>query len=225
MLNKSPSSKRKILTATLLLTLLVSALTGTLLVALGRANPIGMIYPHDPHAVITVQSPLNHAIYNVSDVTVIFSLNLTEWTPPWPDWNPDYSFSSSVTIYLHDKPVWQRIVRNSPEMHVFSVTLKELSNGVYGLTVIARTNGTYWHGTYSSDPVWGGWSWSESSVPIIDSSDVVVFTVYNSTTATSNLGKPLLTVFVSSAVVGSAAVISFGLVGYLIRHKKKRWEK
>jgi hypothetical protein len=55
MLYKSPSNKRKILSATILLTLLVSALAGTVLIESGEADPM----PAVPQVVnIKVQSPI-----------------------------------------------------------------------------------------------------------------------------------------------------------------------
>jgi hypothetical protein len=152
----------------LILALLASALLG-LLVGVGTANPIGALLPHDPQAIISVQYPANHKTVNACDVTVYFSVDLHEWIPPWPDWNPDYSFSSTITCILDGQYVsWQETVVNSPQIHHFSIPLKGLSNGFHDLRIKAVTDGTYFHGTYNSDPVWGGWSWKQSNIPIID---------------------------------------------------------
>ena len=152
----------------LILALLASALLG-LLVGVGTANPIGALLPHDPEAIISVQYPANHKTVNACDVTMYFSVDLHQWIPPWPDWNPDYSFSSTVTCILDGQYVsWQETVVNSPQIHHFSIPLKGLSNGFHDLRIKVVTDGTYFHGTYSSDPVWGGWSWKESNIPVID---------------------------------------------------------
>jgi hypothetical protein len=152
----------------LILALLASALLG-LLVGVGTANPIGALLPHDPEAIISVQYPANHKTVNACDVTMYFSVDLHQWIPPWPDWNPDYSFSSTVTCILDGQYVsWQETVVNSPRIHHFSIPLKGLSNGFHDLRIKVVTDGTYFHGTYSSDPVWGGWSWKESNIPVID---------------------------------------------------------
>jgi hypothetical protein len=137
----------------LILALLASALLG-LLVGVGTANPIGALLPHDPQAIISVQYPANHKTVNACDVTVYFSVDLHEWIPPWPDWNPDYSFSSTITCILDGQYVsWQETVVNSPQIHHFSIPLKGLSNGFHDLRIKAVTDGTYFHGTYNSDPV------------------------------------------------------------------------
>jgi hypothetical protein len=160
---------KKISVSALVLTLLFSALAGSLLANLAKANPIGALLPHDPQAIISVQYPANHKTVNACDVTVYFSVDLHEWIPPWPDWNPDYSFSSTITCILDGQYVsWQETVLNSPRIHHLSIPLKGLSNGFHDLRIKVVTDGTYFHGTYSSDPVWGGWSWKQSNVPIID---------------------------------------------------------
>lgn len=162
-------NKRKISAPALVLTLLFAALAGSLLANLAKANPIGALLPHDPQAIISVQSPENQKTVNTCNVTVYFSVDLHEWIPPWPDWNPDYSFSSTITCILDQQYVpWQETVVNSPRIHHFSIPLKGLFNGYHDLRIKVVTDGTYFHGTYSSDPVWGGWSWKQSNIPIID---------------------------------------------------------
>jgi hypothetical protein len=212
---------RRALTVSLVLVLLASALAGTLFVGDVTANPIGMLLPHDPHARILVQSPVNHTVFDVGDVVVTFSLNLSEWAPPWPDWNPDYSFYSTVSCYLHDRCVWERTVRDSPGDHVFSVPLEGLANGVYGLTVKACTNGTYFHGIYLSDGV----HWKESNVPVFDSSDVVIFTVNVGAVSLAAASSDFCfesVVIVSAAIIASSAIVSFGLVAYFVKRNRRR---
>ena len=298
-------NKRKISVPALILALLFSALAGSLLANLAKANPIGALLPHDPQAIISVQYPANHKTVNACDVTVYFSVDLHEWIPPWPDWNPDYSFSSTITCILDGQYVpWQETVVNSPQIHHFSIPLKGLSNGFHDLRIKVVTDGTYFHGTYSSDPVWGGWSWKQSNIPIIDyaylrfevaanlpelvvlslkqhetyttgdlpldfavstpvswvgysldgqdnvtvkgnvtlaglsdgehnvtvyarddarnfgASEIVTFTV----TQTSSTKQLIVanTVAPSTAIIASAAAVSFGLVAYLLRRKKRR---
>jgi hypothetical protein len=166
MLNKKSKGKR-IPTATLLLMLLISVLLGGLLASVGAANPMGALLPHDPQAMISVKSPVNQKTYNACAVTVNFSVDLHEWIPPWPKYNPAYSFSSRIMCILDEHYVpWQETVMNLPQIHDFSILLKGLSNGFHNLRIRVVTDGSYWHGTYHSDPLWGGTYWEESNIPI-----------------------------------------------------------
>jgi opacity protein-like surface antigen len=207
--------KKQAFTATSLSALLVTALSAALFVSVGTANPIGWILPYDPHTAVTVQSPADHTTYNVNAAILNFTLDLSEWTPHRLDWNPDYSFSSKVTCILDGHPIWQKTVRNSPQNYTFSIPLVNLSDGLHSITVKANTTGTYWHGTYSSDPVWGGWSWSESTAPVLDSSGIIYFTV---NTATQNLAQPFPTIL----VIASAASVATVTACLLVYFKKSK---
>jgi hypothetical protein len=196
--------------AVLVVAMLASGLAGAWLVYVGRADPIFYMYPLDPHAVVLVQSPVNETIYDVNDVHVAFSLDLSEWTPRNLDFNPDYSFSSTVTCYLDWYPIWQETIVDSPQVHVFSVPLVGLSDGSHSVIVKAKTNGTYWK---STEPVW-----SQLDAPVLDSSNLIYFTVDNN----SESATEYFPTYVGIAVIASAAAVSFGLVAYLIRRQKKR---
>jgi hypothetical protein len=141
---------------------------------------------------------------------VAFSLDLSEWTPRNLDFNPDYSFSSTVTCYLDWYPIWQETIVDSPQVHVFSVPLVGLSDGSHSVIVKAKTNGTYWK---STEPVW-----SQLDAPVLDSSNLIYFTVDNN----SESATEYFPTYVGIAVIASAAAVSFGLVAYLIRRQKKR---
>ena len=188
----------------------ISALAGAWLVYVGRADPIFYMYPLDPHAVVLVQSPVNETAYDVDDVYVAFSLDLSEWTPRNLDFNPDYSFSSTVTCYLDWYPVWQETIVDSPQVHVFSVPLVGLSDGSHSVIVKAKTNGTYWK---STEPVW-----SQLDAPVLDSSNLIYFAVDNN----SESATEYFPTYVGIAVIAFAAVVAFGLVAYFLRRKSSR---
>jgi len=195
----------------LVVAMLASGLAGAWLVYVGRADPIFYMYPLDPHAVVLVQSPANETAYDVNDVYVAFSLDLSEWTPRNLDFNPDYSFSSTVTCYLDWYPIWQETIVDSPQVHVFSVPLAGLSDGPHSVIVKAKTNGTYWKPT---EPVW-----SQLDAPVLDSSNLIYFTVENNSESGTEYFP---TMGIAAAIIASVAVVSFGLVAYFLRRKKRR---
>jgi hypothetical protein len=193
----------------LVVALLTIALAGAWMVYVGRADPIFYMYPLDPHAVVLVQSPVNETAYDVDDVYVAFSLDLSEWTPRNLDFNPDYSFLSTVTCYLDWYPVWQETIVDSPQVHVFSVPLSGLSDGSHSVIVKAKTNGTYWKPT---EPVW-----SQLDAPVLDSSNLIYFTVDNN----SESGTEYFPTYIGIAVIASAAVVCAGLLLYFKKRRKQ----
>jgi hypothetical protein len=199
---------KRVFAVSLILALVVSGLAGAWLVYVGRADPIFYMYPLDPHAVVLVQSPVNETAYDVDDVYVAFSLDLSEWTPRNLDFNPDYSFSSTVTCYLDWYPVWQETIVDSPQVHVFSVPLSGLSDGSHSVVVKAKTNGTYWK---STEPVW-----SQLDAPVLDSSNLIYFAVDNN----SERGTEYFSTYVGITVIASASVVCAGLLLYFKKRKR-----
>ena len=202
--------KKNVLPAVLLSTMLTFALAGAWLVFVGRADPIFYMYPLDPHAVVLVQSPVNETAYDVDDVYVAFSLDLSEWTPRNLDFNPDYSFSSTVTCYLDWYPVWQETIVDSPQVHVFSVPLTGLSDGWHSVIVKTKTNGTYWKSTELV--------WSQLDAPVLDSSNLIYFTVDNNS---ENSTEYFPTMGIAAAIIALIAIFSFGLLAHFVRAKRR----
>jgi hypothetical protein len=205
---------KRALIVSLILAMLFSALAGTRLVYVGMTNPSLHMHPLDPHAVVLVQSPINQTAYYENAVYVTFSLNLSEWTPRNLDFNPTYSFSSTVMCYLDWHAVWQETVMNSPQEHVFSVPLAGLSDGLHSVIVKAKTNGTYWD---PADPLW-----RRLVTPVLDSSNLIYFTVdSNSKKATEHFP----TMYTAVAIIASVVAVTFGLVAFFLRRNRKRSEK
>jgi hypothetical protein len=77
--------------------------------------------------------------------------------------------------------------------------------------VKAKTNGTYWK---STEPVW-----SQLDAPVLDSSNLIYFAVDNNSESGTeyfpNMG-------IAAAIIASVVVVSFGLVAYFLRRKKRR---
>ena len=103
MLYKSPSNKRKILTATLLLTLLFSALTATLLIGNVTANPTLPPAPPPETITIKVQSPVRDKVYNTTEIPLQFYFEI----PDGGYRSNDFSVLS-VKYWLDEKRVGQQ---------------------------------------------------------------------------------------------------------------------
>ncbi len=133
MLNKNPNSKRKILTATPLLTLLVAALAVSLFVNLAAANPIAYSIP-GPTVEVTA--------LNTDTLTLTFSVRkaIGWWTT-----HEYYTYSiSSVAVWVDGKLWSQHEWGTSP----ISVSLEGLSDGwhtvkVTGTAVMAYKGKSY----------------------------------------------------------------------------------
>jgi len=150
--------KRTALTLTLGLTLLFSAVAGTQLVNLGRANPMGMnSYEAPPSApMIYILSPVKTIFYTSNNVWLNFTVTRPE------DWLYVSSLSSNSTVYLsqgqikfvqynvwfgdHFPPVAANISEkidvndslngvNPPSNFNFSLNLKGLPDGYHRLQV------------------------------------------------------------------------------------------
>jgi hypothetical protein len=118
---------------------------------LGSANPHCYLYPHSPQTVILVQSPENNTPHNAYRIYANFNLDLLTWVLAIDGlFNPNYSFSSSVTCYLDCLPVWEKTV-NSAQKFNFSVPLPGLSERLHSIIVNATTTGQH----YSYEPKWG----------------------------------------------------------------------
>ncbi len=164
----------------LILALLVSALAGALLVKSATANFIGLEAPHIKSAKILVEKPLNSSICKASNVDVRFSFELSGSIPS-PDGQKHYiggvyppNIKSSIMCFLDGRLVWQRNELDSLGSFHFAFSLPELSPESHSLNFRSETSGDFFYGTYSSDPLWGGWSWDR--VNSLHSSCAVFFT-------------------------------------------------
>ncbi len=152
----------------LLAALLITAGAGAQIVNFAGANPGMYMYPIVDQNQISVNSPENYTTQKVQWLNVEFSVDLSKWTN-WgvPIFNPDYSFSSSVTCYLDSTPVWQKTL-DSAEKFNFTFTLNDLSDGLHKITANVTTIGTH----FETIP-----TWNLTDEPILNSSGSVFFAV------------------------------------------------
>jgi hypothetical protein len=137
---KKSNCKRRLLTPTLLLTLLVSALVGSLFFTPAAANPVGLYYPWSPPPAPTVKV----IELNTELLTVTVSV---QKAGPWitsygmgADYEAAHEWSysiSSIEVYVDGKSWYQRGWVAKP----FSVSLEGLSNGRHTLKVTATADG------------------------------------------------------------------------------------
>ena len=137
--------KQALRTIDFILVLLVVAIAEGFFVNLARANPY-MYYEHvDPPAgatplVVSVASPKNHAIYNVNDVAVTFSVS-TEGTSIGSIYGVYFNtnwLKGNVTVYKQNS--------QSPEFPKFwsyDETFWDLPDGNYNVEIIAWGGGGY----------------------------------------------------------------------------------
>jgi hypothetical protein len=156
---------KRLFASILPLVLLVSTLSGALLVKSATANFIGLEAAHVRSAKFLVGEPLNNSVCKASDIDVRFSFELSGWIPS-PDDQKHYlggvyppNIKSSIMCFLDGRLVWQRSELYSLSNFNFAFSLSELPHGLHNLTFRSETSGDFFYGTYSSDPLWGGWSW------------------------------------------------------------------
>ena len=131
--------KRKILVPALILTLLFSALAGSLLIHQAAANPVGLYYPRSPPP-----APLVNVIKMDTDtLTLTFSVQETgQWVTPYgsgADYEPAHVFEYAVSVltWVDGKP-W---IPCGFDVKPVAVSLEGLSNGGHSLEVIATASG------------------------------------------------------------------------------------
>ncbi len=211
--------KKQAFTATLLSTLLITALAGILFVNLVNANPglwlLG--FPRDPVKTppeIIFQSPMNNQTYDPNFLWLNFTIVKPE------SWflvaNANY-ISPNNYIYvnitsvsytidgitsermpLHD--VTDLLVEQSPSRSLDFSTNLSLPEGAHNLTVSIQCDSYYW-GSDNTLP---------SNIQINFSSEVVYFTIANA--------EPFPATLVVASVASLVAVVSVGLLVYF---KKK----
>jgi hypothetical protein len=152
MLNKNPSSKRRILSATLLLTLLISALTATLLINDATANPVGYYYPWSPPP-----APIVKVIeLNTDKLILTFSaVKNGTWITPYgmgADYQPSHEWSYFIfsKVYVDGK-LWSS---HDLGTSFIRVSLEGLSNGLHTVEVTATAKyGNYGYASTVSSGV------------------------------------------------------------------------
>jgi len=146
--------KKTLLTAIFISMLLLSAVAGTQLVNLGKANPT--VYEMTYLPVISVHSPANNTYINVDEIL----LNLTvtrprEWemTMSGPDWKISQELQS-ITIQV-DKKFYRSVTVNSNLSSApfnYFIYLTDLKDGEHTLTVYAFASGFEYAQWWSHPP-------------------------------------------------------------------------
>jgi nitrous oxidase accessory protein len=140
-----------------------------------QANPVGLLYPHDPHTFTNILSPKHNQTYNATGVPLIFSLDMSKWNEYSREYNPDYSFSVASIEYYLDNGLAGQIVGNRTGNGTLTVTLNNLSLGAHTVSVKTSTVGLHW--TVVGHDNQGHSEWDESSAPTLDVSSTINFTV------------------------------------------------
>ena len=198
--------KRTVLALTLILALLFSAVAGMQFVNLAKANPIGTVYPWNPHPIINVLSPINQTTITTSNVTLTFALNLSEWYNYSPDANPNYTFTlDPIEYYLDGKLAGQITGHLSEEAYNLSDALVGLTDGLHSVEVTATTSGQYW--------IQNGDSANLVNGVTNGSSGKIFFNVKSVETFPSTL--------VAFASAASVAIVGLGLLVYFNKRKRQ----
>ncbi len=171
--------KKKILpVAAFISALLFSALAGTMLVNLGKANPTVFAYAALP--IISVNSPANNTYFNANEVQVNFSVTRPkEWemTMSAPDWKISQKLQS-VSIHV-DSKLYQSITVNndlSSASFIYFSSLTNLTDGEHNITIRA----------YASAFEYAQWYYKPKSSTVSNSS-TIHFTVDTSPPAVTVL--------------------------------------
>ena len=122
MLDKNPSNKRRILSATLLSTLLISTLTATLLIGNATANPIMPPWINPLEKItIKVQSPVKDKTYNATEIPLQFYFEI-----PYGGYRSKDFSVLSVRYWLDGKLMGEYSGEDMPK--AYSVALTGLSD-------------------------------------------------------------------------------------------------
>lgn len=164
--SNSQSSKRKILAAVLLSTLLASALAGTRFVELGTAQSFVVVGPDVPPpnpAAINILNPQNHTSYRVNSVPLRVSVSVS-----------NLSDIFSILCYLDGRQI------TKPGGTTFHVFLTDLSEGAHTIRVSVSNQkilNWVWQDPFSSPPYADVHDVAYSDVVLSDS--IIIFTVDN----------------------------------------------
>jgi hypothetical protein len=159
-----PVKKKRLLIAVFTSVFLSSALAGTLLVNLGKANPTVFTYAALP--IISVHSPANNTYFNSNEVLVNFSVTRPrEWemTMSALDWKISQELQR-VSIHV-DSKLYQSITVNndlSSAPFTYFSSLTNLTDGEHNITIRA----------YASAFEYAQWYYRPKSSTVSNSSTV-----------------------------------------------------
>ena len=198
----------KISVPALIMTLLFSALDGSLLVNLAAANPLFL--PVN----VNMRLPQKNRTYTENAVPIAFT-----YTSSSGFGVPDKSLSERYSYVLDD----QELVVFHPDFNgsLYSSVISGLSDGFHNLTVYVavglpeKYDMVYYRG-YSSVV------FTVDTVPAVPDQTGTIGVPNEADTATYLFESFPAGLLIYIAIVVSAALVSFGLVAYLLRRKKKR---
>ena len=132
--------KRTAIALTLIIALLFSAVAGTLVVNLGKANPFIPI-PAPVHPQITILSPENHAVHASNTLTIGFNVSIS--------FEKGWVYISEVTYtasWQQDETVVYEHPRNDtyyPSSFSYNLNLTEIPEGKQSVIISAKGGGGY----------------------------------------------------------------------------------
>jgi hypothetical protein len=201
--------------ATVLFALIFLVCFGVSMVNSVSANPMGALYPRDPQNQINIDSPYWGETCNTNS-QLNFKVDLSDWSPVWPSFNPDYSFSSTIMCNIDGNIVWSKTLNiHSKDYNFsyppqeFSVPLNGLANGVHNITVEVTTNGSYWHA--DQDRV------NHELSQVYNSSSVKIY-VSNNPFAINPLNNSSLLITVVSITIAGTIIAVAGVLVYHFKH-------
>jgi hypothetical protein len=194
-----PVKKKRLLTAIIISTLLLSAVAGIQLFSLGRANPYikgGNTPPPEDiqPPTISIFSPNNNTMYASDNITLTFDVTMPEDTYTLcavyfeVDWQ-----EGNTSVYYS---------RTAPD-NLYIKNLTGIPEGKHRITITAVAHGYYIEGytSYSYD---------------INGSSSVYFSIEKQI-----IGEPFPTTLVARASVATIAVVGMGLLVYFKKRRKE----
>jgi hypothetical protein len=224
-------------TVSISLTILTLVLAGLMLIRIGLANPytspytVGQLSPIGPYvnppnpATISFLAPKNKSSCNGVDVPLrILISNLS-------DVAQEYSDVYSIFYYLDGRQVYvgQQISLDEEETYsngqqvLLNIHLTaELTEGNHIIQVALSGQNTKEYVWYSAGD--HGWICHHDTAysDMVYSESKVSFTVEKETSSeTEQNPAPFPTVWTSIAIIASASVLTFGVVAYFVRRKRR----
>jgi hypothetical protein len=218
-----PVEKKTLLTAVCISLLLFSAVAGTQLLNLGRANPYKWVGDVPPDAntkppAITIFYPENNTVYPSNNLTISFNVRLLPSpTASHPKIYTVYYKTSwqndSVIIYQWSYHVLENPYDDDPELTEFShkLNLTSIPEGNHNITIQATEYGIY----LNSSAGYGPFGYNTFS---ITGSSSISFTI-DTTPPTTAKPEPFPTTLVVAPV---ASVVVIGAVLAIYFKKRKR---
>ena len=197
----------------LILTLSLSAIAGTQLVSLGKADPYFWYEEVQPDAetkppLISIFSPINNTIYNPDDFALAFNVTVGE----------SKTASEKVMFYVQYIADWQRnttyfYTEGNLTHFSYDMNLTGIPEGNHSILFYAIERGTYARNEFPP------YAFS------INSSSIVFFTIdssFHQQSEPSNNSEPFpTTTLVAFASAASVAIVGLGLLVYFNRRKRQ----